>query len=462
MERVDGWGLRHKPMFKSRKEWRQRFAKIGIGSNVLKDIWLSLSISLAARSVGLVKEAVVAGLFGVSAFVDLYVLAMIMATFFVGPVVSSICTPLTFRVRTLYQSGEIDIQKLVVTATLSVCLLIMLVIVGVLAAMSPWFIKFQNSGLLGKFTGFNLDRYLLVVGLFSAFTVIADAVLAAQSRFVTQTSIKFCVPSLIIISCLLAPEHLLLHALFIGTIAGYAVETILASICIRDSLTMPGVRRFSNIAESFAPLLRQWPPMVASSIVISGCVIVDQTMAILAGEGAVAMISFGNRLTLGLLSLASVLWTVLYPQFIDQVNNRRFRQLRQSLVWINVYVISLGLLCCATLAFMSEWITALFYQRGAFTPENTDIVSRIQIFYFLHIPFYIAILINARIVNAFEKTGLYFCCNLILLIINILLNLFFVEIFGVVGIALATLLSYSFTYVIWFGVAFLLVRNKCR
>ena len=72
---------------------------------------------------------------------------------------------------------------------------------------------------------------------------------AAQSRFATQTSIKFCVPSLIIISYLLAPEHLLLHALFIGTIAGYAFEAILASICIRDSLTIPGVRRFSNIVE---------------------------------------------------------------------------------------------------------------------------------------------------------------------------------------------------------------------
>ena len=54
---------------------------------------------------------------------------------------------------------------------------------------------------------------------------------------------------------------------------------------------------------------------------------------------------------------------------------------------------------------MSEWITALFYQRGAFTPENTDIVSRIQIFYFLHIPFYVAILINARIVNVLKRMG---------------------------------------------------------
>ena len=48
-------------MVKFRKKLRQRLAEIGIGSNVLKDIGLSFSISLATRSVGLVKEAIVAG-----------------------------------------------------------------------------------------------------------------------------------------------------------------------------------------------------------------------------------------------------------------------------------------------------------------------------------------------------------------------------------------------------------------
>lgn len=446
-------------MVKFSEKWLHGFTKIGLGSNVLKDIGRSFSISLAARSVGLVKEATIAGLFGVSALVDLYVLALIMATFFVGPVAGSICIPLTFKVRQLYQSGALETQKLIVTATISVSLLIMMVILVGLAVISGWLIEFQNSGLFSKFRDFHLNKYLLVVGLFSAFMVIADAVLSAQSRFATQSSIKFCVPTVIIVSCLMAPQHLLLHALFIGTIAGHFLETIIASFCIRGSLTMPGVRLISNIGDSFTSLLRQWPPMVASSIVVSGCVIVDQTMAVLAGEGSVAMISFGNRLTLGLLSLVSVLWIVLFPQFIDQVTNRHFRQLRRSLVGINAVVIVLGLLGCAVLAFMSEWITALMYQRGAFTSEDTDIVSRIQVFYFLHIPFYIAILINARVVNAFEKTRLYLLCNIALLICNVVLNLAFIEMFGVLGIAAATLIAYSIIALLWFVVAWRLVQN---
>ena len=446
-------------MVKFRKKLRQRFTEIGIGSNVLKDIGLSFSISLAARSVGLVKEAVIAGLFGVSAFVDLYVLLLIMATFFVGPVAGSICTPLTFKVRQLYQSGAVETQKLIVTATISVSLVIMTVILAGLATISGWFIEFQNSGLFSIIKDFHLGKYLLAVGLFSAFTVIADAVLSAQSRFATQSGIRFCVPAVIIVSCLLAPQHLLLHALFIGTIAGYFLEAIIASICIRSSLTLPGFQRLSGIGDSFSPLLRQWPPMATSSVVISGCVIVDQTMAVLAGEGSVAMISFGNRLTLGLLSLASVLWIVLFPQFIDQVTNRQFSQLRRSLVGINAVIIVIGLFGCAVLAFMSEWITTLMYQRGAFTQEDTDIVSQIQVFYFLHIPFYVAILINARVVNAFERTRLYLLCNIALLICNVVLNLAFIEIFGVLGIAVATLISYSIIALLWFIVAWGLVRN---
>ena len=51
--------------------------------------------------------------------------------------------------------------------------------------------------------------------------------------------------------------------------------------------------------------MRQWPTLAVSGFVMSGCLIVDQTMAVLAGEGAVAMISFGNR-ALGLLSLVAV------------------------------------------------------------------------------------------------------------------------------------------------------------
>ena len=107
---------------------------------------------------------------------------------------------------------------------------------------------------------------------------------------------------------------------------------------------------------------------------------------------------------------------------------------------------------------MSEWITSYLYERGAFTEDDTEVVSQIQIFYFLHIA-YISILINARILNAFEKTKLYLSGNVALLLCNIVLNLAFIESFGVHGIALATLTSYVAMALVWFCAAFWLVQN---
>ena len=443
--------------------WRPRsFAKIGLGSTVLKSIGLSFSISLVVRIVGLFKEAVLASFFGLSAIVDVYILTLLLATFFVGPLAGSISTPLTVRLQHLGQNRDIQTQRAVISKILLLCLLIILAIMFVLDLTLGWFLEFRNIDLRAILGTSNFHRYLLLIALFSVVSVISDAALTAQRRFGTQSSIKFCVPLTIITSCVVAPEHLLVEALFAGTVAGYFFEAVVASLCIRKFLFFRGLKAIGSANQSLGLLLRQWPALATSGLVMSGCVIVDQTMAVLAGEGAVAMISFGNRLTLGLLSLSSVLWTVLFPQFIERVINRQFHELRGSLIGLNILVFVCGLFGCTILAFMSEWITSLVYERGAFTPEDTKIVSQIQIFYFLHIPFYISILINARILNAFEKTKLYLSGNIVLLLCNILLNLTFIEMFGVLGIAMATLVSYCAMAMVWFCTALWLVQSASK
>ena len=434
-------------------------ANIGLGPKVLKAIGLSFFISLIARIIGLFKEAVVAGMFGLSAVVDVYVLGLLTATFFVGPVAGSISTPLTRELRRLHQDNDAQQQQQLVTRILYLCLLIMIIIIISLASLSEWLLYKYDLRLLESFKTSKIPNYLLMIGLLSVITVLADATLSAQKRFGTQNGIKLCVPLVIIVSCLSAPTHLLIEALFFGTIAGYFVEAILASFFIRKFVLLPKLNPFASNGDDFWHLMRQWPTLAVSGFVMSGCLIVDQTMAVLAGEGAVAMISFGNRLTLGLLSLVAVLWTVLFPQFIDQVVSRQFQQLRRSLIGLNIVVIIVGLIGCSILAAMSEWITSALYERGAFTEDDTEVVSQIQIFYFLHIPFYISILINARILNAFEKTELYLSGNVALLLCNIVLNLAFIESFGVHGIALATLTSYVAMALVWFCAAFWLVQN---
>ena len=42
-------------------------------------------------------------------------------------------------------------------------------------------------------------------------------------------------------------------------------------------------------------MLVKMPMLVGSAIVMNTCIIVDQIMAVLAGPGSVAAVSFGNR-----------------------------------------------------------------------------------------------------------------------------------------------------------------------
>ena len=430
------------------------------GTDVVKAIGISFLISLVVRIIGFVKEALIASIFGLSAIVDVYVLTLLMATYFVNPVAGSISTPLTVSLRRFEKSGKHWAQTVIVTKTMSVCLLIMIVtalLSGVASANFSNFEQFFQSENV-KIAG--LHKYMLLIGLFSAFAILADSVLAAQSRFGLQSSIKLCVPFTIILSCFFAPTNFLIEALFIGTIAGYFIESLASAICIRRVLTLPTIHTIFRFDFEFNQLLRQWPALAASGLVMSACLVVDQTMAVLAGEGAVAVISFGNRLTMGLLSLASDLWIVLFPQFIDQVTQKNFQQLRKSFIGLNLCIIGFGFLGCVLLSFLSDWLTMSLYQRGAFTSQDTEIVSKVQIFYFLHIPFYISIFINTRIVNAFEKPKLYFFGNAALLACNIFFNLILIKAFGVIGIAISTLISYAALAFFWFYVTLQLIRRS--
>ena len=187
-------------------------------------------------------------------------------------------------------------------------------------------------------------------GVLSTLTVVAGAVLTAERKFARQSVLPVTVASTIILSCFIVPAELLVPALFVGTFGGYMLEASFALVMIRHRLHKPKFSWKQPLSPSLKNILRQWPPLVTAGVVVSGCVVVDQTMAVLAGEGAVAMINFGNRVTLGLLSLVAVIWTVLFPHFIDKVVKRQYRELTQSFSRLIVVILLGGLCVCSACA----------------------------------------------------------------------------------------------------------------
>ena len=202
----------------------------------------------------------------------------------------------------------------------------------------------------------------------------------------------------------------------------------------------------------------QLPSLIGASIILNMNLVIDQLMAKLVGAGAISAISFGNKITLGLISILATLWIVLYPIFSDFITKKQFSKLRVNVFFWCGLTLAIGIPACALLANYSNDIIRLIFERGAFNSNSTQIVGEIQYFYLLHIPFYVVCVICSRVANASLKNRHVLYLNTAALMVNGTLNFLFIEHYGAVGIAMATLISYLMMSIAWL----IYVTNQMR
>jgi putative peptidoglycan lipid II flippase len=87
------------------------------------------------------------------------------------------------------------------------------------------------------------------------------------------------------------------------------------------------------------------------------------------------------------------------------------------------------------------------FERGAFTPEATSLVARVQILYLVQVPFDIVSIVLVRLISAFTSNHLLAWGAAINLVVNVVLNWLFMRWIGVSGIALST----TFVYIVSCG-----------
>ena len=413
-------------------------------------------ITLIVKALGFTRELLIAFYFGVSETIDNYVLLILALTFFVAPVSGSFGTLLTPRYiqfdddSRLYSAASL-FKKTLIFTTLFVIFVEFLQLILLTLLPTAW-----TFGLTKLFESYWLA--LVPIALFSAISTVTGGILVGQGRVKTFTCLPATVTITIIASLLLFSSTNLHLALIFGTLAGFAVE-MLANLAAVRKLLLISHHGLLSTADDFRGMLAKMPMLVGSAIIMNACIIVDQIMAVLAGPGSVAAVSFGNRLTLGLISITAVIWVVLYPVFSRLVSQKNFNQLRQQLFQNAVLALVLGVPICGLIAYFSPEITRLLFERGEFDPAATELVSEIQMFYVLHIPLYVVVMICIKVVNAFQNNSYLMIANLVSLALNVAFNLLFIRWMGVAGIALATLVSYSFMVIFWLVIANRLITN---
>jgi len=294
---------------------------------------------------------------------------------------------------------------------------------------------------------------LLPFILFSGVSQICATILNAGERFAITSFAPIVVPiATILISCLYPGEFV--EGLAMGTVTGFAMEFLfLLWALLRDGMRISPILDWR---EKYAiQVIKQYLPMMAGTLIMSGTVVVDQTMATLLGSGSVSALNYGNKFTSLFLSICSMgLGTAVFPHFSSLVVLKNWTAIIQTLKrWTLLIFLFIAPLTCLAIYF-SPPLVRLFFQRGAFQSEDSLLVSRIQMCYLAQIPFHLFGILLVRLISALKANRLLMWSAGINFFLNIFFNWVLMQKFSIMGIALSTTLVYVLAcfylpYMLW-------------
>jgi putative peptidoglycan lipid II flippase len=183
--------------------------------------------------------------------------------------------------------------------------------------------------------------------------------------------------------------------------------------------------------------------MAAGAVLMGSTTVVDNAMAAMLPPGSVATLNYGSRFVMFFLAFSTgALSTAILPQFAALAGRSDWAAvrdvLRTCIGWIVVVTIPLTVVLVA----VSVPITRIMFERGAFTPDTTLVVARVQALYLLQVPFYLTGMVLVRLISALQSNHLLAWGAALNLVVNVAGNYVFMQWLGVSGIALSTTVVY--------------------
>jgi putative peptidoglycan lipid II flippase len=402
-------------------------------------------VSLAAKVLTLGKDTAVAYSFGTSDGLEAFLIALVLPTFAINVVASSLNTAfisvlVEHRER---QGGKSAFELCESILAISLAVLGLTTLLLMLAA--PWAMPYLAPG----FAADKLEEVhrlfilLLPVVLLSGMASVYTGLLNAGERFALGALAPAAVPFLTLLVVLLFGGRIGIEALSYGTVAGYFLHATVVARAVAAA-GLPVVPRWRGWTPPLRRIAAQYGPLVAGGSLMSSTTIVDQAMASLMPQGSVAALSYGSRAVTIVTSLATVaLGTAVLPHFSRMAARGEWAALRRSLRTWSTAVVALSVAVTVALFVASPLIVRGVFQRGAFTADDAASVTLIQTMYLLQVPFYVLGILFVRTLTSIQQNRVLLWGNLISFPLNVVLNLTLMRALGTAGIALSTSLVYA-------------------
>ncbi|TXH36931.1 MAG: murein biosynthesis integral membrane protein MurJ [Burkholderiaceae bacterium] len=356
--------------------------------NLLKAASSVSLLTLLSRITGLVRDSLMAHLFGASALTDAFLLAFripnLLRRLFAEGAFSQAFVPLLAAERATH--GDEQTHALVnAVATVLAWSLLLTCAVGIVGA--PAFVAVMGPG-LHKTPGatelaVSLTRWMFPYIGFMSLVALSAGVLNTWKRFwVAAATPVLLNVSVVLLTWLLAPKmpawglnplYAQAAGVMVGGMLQLAVQVpALARIGMIPRIAMtPGGIRAAWRFEGVRKVLRLMGPAVLGVSVAQVSLIINTAVATLVSPGAPTWLAYADRLMefpTGLLGVA--LGVVLTPSLSAQQAKGDTDGYSRTLDWGLRMVVMLALPCAAALLVFAEPLVAALFHNGRFTDQD--------------------------------------------------------------------------------------------
>jgi peptidoglycan biosynthesis protein MviN/MurJ (putative lipid II flippase) len=258
------------------------------------------------------------------------------------------------------------------------------------------------------------------------------------------------VPALVITLVLLAFPAGGVEPLVWGTLAGFAFHLA--------GLAFPLARRGEIEAPRFSHQSPQWPAfwqgfgaMLVGDILISFIDIIDQFFAAHLDTGAIATLSYANRILALILGLgATAVGRATLPVFSRAQALGGDQGRRVATHWMRL-LLMLGVIAMIVGWWLVPWMVKVLFERGAFTAQDTQTVTEILRYGLMQVPFYFAALVLVSFLASQRKYKLITINAGFNLLVKIGGNFTLIPFLGINGIVTATSVMQMFSFAMLYG-----------
>ncbi len=244
-------------------------------------------------------------------------------------------------------------------------------------------------------------------------------------------------PSLGLLVTLLALQGATIEPLIWGSLAGYLAHLVCFFIParFRREIVRP---RFGRVAPEWPVFWRGFVIMLVGQTLMSLTGIIDQFFASHVGPGAIATLSYANRILALLLAIgATAVSRATLPVFARVQVERSDQLAGVAAHWVRL-LFALGLAASVVTWWLAPWITRVFFERGAFTTADSAAVTQALQFGLPQMPFYFSSLVLVSMLASRRNYRVVAVVAGLNLLVKIAANLMLAPLLGVPGLMLST------------------------